>query len=308
MLMTTSSAPPDEQTLLATLRRANLVPDTAGWRVARLPGGANSRVYAVHAPSGEPTLTVRRARAGQAQLLDREAWALTTLGGRGGCYPWPAQRVGDLLVHGWVSGAIADLTSVSASARATLGRCLANLHGHPRPDYTIWPSPLQRHGTRRDLYHARLATIERYAALRGPLAARAQPLLDGLRAAPLTDASWQIARFTILHGDLSVGNLLWRGEHVTLIDWEFTRDGDPAEDLAYLLAEQPLPAAQQAQLTDAYRAAGGDPSTLARLPAYLPLVALDAALWWADHLGSADAPEVVERLERAERWLTHAPT
>ena len=271
-----------------------------------MPGGLNSRVFVVRDPVGQPALTVRQARPGQTALLDHEAWALTTLAGQCGCAPWPVQRVDDLLTHAYVMGATAELRGVSAACRAALGRCLAGLHGHARDGYTLWPAPERHAGTRRELYHARLATLERYGALRGPLAARVRPLRAALQAAPLTDAGWDTARFVMLHGDLSAGNLLWHGSAVTLIDWEYTRAGDPAEDLAYLLAEQPLPARQRAQLTDAYLNTGGDPSTLERLPVYLPLVALDAALWWADYLGTADAPEVTTRLALAEGALMHA--
>lgn len=289
--------------ILATLRRHGLVPDASGWRVELLPGGLNSRVFVARDPAGAPALTVRQARPGLEHVLDREAWVLATLAGPRGCAPWPARRVGDLLAHDYADGEPAPLGEVSAAARAALGGCLARIHAHERPGYTRWPSPARHDGTLRDFFHARLDMLAGYPAMRGLLAAAGRPFAAALRALPLTGDGWDGRRFAITHGDLSVGNILWRDPAVTLIDWEYSRDGDPAEDLAYLLGEQPVSAARWDEIAGAYTAAGGASAALARMRAYLPFVLLDSAVWWAGFLGAADAPEVSERLHRGVEAL-----
>ncbi len=96
-------------------------------------------------------------------------------------------------------------------------------------------------------------------------------------------AGWDEPAFSLLHGDLSAGNILWDEGRPTLIDWEFARDGDPAEDLAYLTSEAGLTPDELADIAEGYVAAGGEAWAFARVPAWLPLVRLDAALWWADY-------------------------
>jgi aminoglycoside phosphotransferase (APT) family kinase protein len=92
-----------------------------------------------------------------------------------------------------------------------------------------------------------------------------------------------------------------------LIDWEYTRIGDPAEDLAYLLTEQPVPASTVSALRRFYEEAGGALDTWRRVPAYGVFTALDSALWWADYLASRDLlrgrSEVEARLATAGGWL-----
>jgi aminoglycoside phosphotransferase (APT) family kinase protein len=95
---------------------------------------------------------------------------------------------------------------------------------------------------------------------------------------------------------------------VRLIDWEYLRSSDPTEDLAYLTAEQPLDDVRWSQIAAGYRAAGGDPRTLERAARYRHLVALDAALWWADYLlehghDPTARPEVIHRVVLAESLL-----
>ena len=43
----------------------------------------------------------------------------------------------------------------------------------------------------------------------------------------------------LLHGDIGPGNVLW-GPDPVLIDWEYTRLGDPADEIAYLFDQNAL--------------------------------------------------------------------
>lgn len=333
-------APPDERLttlILGVLTHHGRVPAEPGWYAEVAPGGSTDRTFSVIDPAGEPRLTARLARPGLVERLRHERRILqelvreaatqsVNLSDRG--EPVPRQvptpepwTPGDitlveddalperwLLVHEHMRGQPVLLAEVTATARERFGECLAWVHSHQRDGYTIWPSLAAEHGTRADLYHARLDTLRRYQATKGRLP-DAPALIERLAGADLSpSAGWHERDFALCHGDLSIGNILWDGDAVALIDWEFARDGDPAEDIAYLAAEQDLTPDLIAEIAEAYVAAGGDPWALARLPAWLPLVALDAALWWADYdlaqgVDPTIQPDVVIRLDRARNFL-----
>ncbi|MDQ3547815.1 MAG: aminoglycoside phosphotransferase family protein [Chloroflexota bacterium] len=333
--MTHSLRPTGDQLsalVLAVLTRHNRVPDEPGWHVQVAPGGSADRTFSVRDPTGVPRLTARLARLGMADRLSHEerilqelaregASALIDVADRGGTSSRPSPRdvalIEDnaltgrwLLVHEHMPGQPAPLAKVSTAARERLGECLAWIHGHSRAGCTIWPLLETEHGTRVDLYQARLATLRRYRSAQGLLPEVAD-LIDLLAGVNLSlNAGWHERDFALCHGDLSIGNILWNGDAVALIDWEFARDGDPAEDIAYLVAEQAVSPDLMADIAEAYVAAAGDPWAFARLPVWLPLVALDAALWWADYhlaqgVGPDGQPDVALRLSRAQGYLRH---
>lgn len=95
--------------------------------------------------------------------------------------------------------------------------------------------------------------------------------------------------FAWLHGDLWSGNVVWDDERPRLVDWEFARPGDPAEDLAYLAAMDDLGAPALAALIEGY--APDDPATLARAVAWWrPVLAAECAAWFdadGDHARAA---------------------
>jgi aminoglycoside phosphotransferase (APT) family kinase protein len=213
-----------------------------------------------------------------------------------------------MLVHAYVNGAPAPLTTVSPAAMQALGTCLSWVHTHPRSGYMLWPSLAVHHGTRAACFRARVAALHHFGSTAGILQ-EVDTLLDRLAAIDLpASAGWEEPGFALIHGDLSLGNILYRADDtVALIDWEYARDGDPAEDLAYLIAEQDPPPAVIADLADAYVNASGDPWAFARVPAWLPLVALDSALWWTSHLlqraEPLDNPIIRTHLDRARRYV-----
>lgn len=326
-------SPPDAQLAeltLGVLIRHGLVPPEPGWRAQIATGGSTDRTFSVIDPAGTPRLTVRLARPGLADRLHHEQRILNELAnepslaslglpGDNTDLPRPAPRditlIEDdalperwLLAHAHMPGEPAPVRDVSTAARERLGACIAWVHRHQRDGFMIWPSLDVQRGTRADLYHARLDTLRRYKAGQG-LLPEVVVTLDRLARVELpTSAGWHETQFFLCHGDLSIGNILWDGDEVHLIDWEFARDGDAAEDIAYLVAEQEVQPDLVAEIAEAYVDAGGDPWAFARLPTWLPLVALDAALWWADyHLAQGiyplSQPDVTTRLERARGYL-----
>jgi aminoglycoside phosphotransferase (APT) family kinase protein len=99
------------------------------------------------------------------------------------------------------------------------------------------------------------------------------------------------APFRMAHGDLVLANVVWGPDGPGLVDWEFWRWGDPAEDLAYAIACNGLDAAQAAALLDGY----GDPATAARVAGWVPVVAADAAGWYLAHGMGEDAARMLAR-------------
>jgi len=301
--------------ILETLARHGLIEHAVGWSLTTLPGGATSRTFSALDPSGQPALTVRLARPELGDWLRHEAAVLRELSAAARpCVPGSVAHVeapdlpgSQLLAHAHVDGAPARLESVDAAALEALATCLAWVHGHARDGYMLWPSLAVHHGTRADCYRARVATLRLHPAARALPAV--ERLLDRIDALDLpASTGWDEPGFALIHGDLSPGNILWDGHGgVTLIDWEYARDGDPAEELASLLAEHDLAPDIVADLGAAYAAASGDPSALARMPAWLPYVALDSAIWWANHLprhgGTLDDTRIEDRLEQTSRYL-----
>lgn len=301
-------------TLLQLLARRGVIPDAAGWWVRPAAGGVNNRVYLAGRNSEETTLTVRVAAPRDDQRLTREAQVLSSLQGTVGCIPELLATIpdgpagfGTVLVYRYAEGTTQPIQNVSLEQVRGLGRRLAGLHAISRDIYTIWPDLVPQSGSYADCFRDRLAAIERYRYLDDPAM---QAIYRRLATQPL-GGNWDGYTFCQLHGDLGPGNIIWGNAGVTLIDWEFTRAGDPAEDLAYLLVEQTVHPAHQQALFDGYLAAGGSSEALSRHTAYLPAICFDSALWWADYAldrgtDPSTFPEVLERLDRTERLLAHA--
>lgn len=129
----------------------------------------------------------------------------------------------------------------------------------------------------------------------------------------------------LLHGDIAPGNVLWN-PGPCLIDWEYTRLGDPADEMAYTFDQNALTPSQRRAFWDGYQRGMDSRSRLAhiieRAGWWEPVTLLGSALWWVerwvrrtelDAEGGADpavqrAPEyyfdhVVSRVDRLETLL-----
>jgi aminoglycoside phosphotransferase (APT) family kinase protein len=96
----------------------------------------------------------------------------------------------------------------------------------------------------------------------------------------------------MLHGDLVAENIVWSPSGPVLIDWEFRRLGDPAEDLAYLTELNALPPALAASVLEGYGLRGMEE----RVEGWRALVAADAGAWY---LAEGLAGEAAAMLRRA---------
>ena len=193
-----------------------------------------------------------------------------------------------------IDGAHRQLADLDASEAAALGRFLRALHDSRRSatgGLPHWPTRVRslasyRRGRERDALAA--AGTDRGLAER-IVAAAAAP-------APVREGR----PFRLLHGDLVAENILW-SPSPRLIDFEFWRMGDPAEDLAYLVEVNGVPNAIVAAMLDGYAHRG----VADRLDGWRPLCALDAGLWYR----AASQPQrAADLLARATRGAGLAPT
>ncbi|HTT90286.1 MAG TPA: aminoglycoside phosphotransferase family protein [Acidimicrobiales bacterium] len=233
----------------------------------------------------------------------------------------------------FVAGHQTDLGSAAAEQIELLGSVVARVHGCPAEVLVHGQATADNLATYAE---ARLRSIlSTLRWLHEPVPAAVQSGLMG--AANLVQKSWEEARdapcfrsgasLALLHGDIAPGNILW-GPHPVLIDWEYSRLGDPADEIAYLFDQNGLTLSQRSAFWLGYEQAfsGGQAlfgQVLDRVKWWEPLALLGSALWWverwvrrahAEATGRVDSEvpketgyysgNVIRRLGRLDRLLT----
>jgi Ser/Thr protein kinase RdoA (MazF antagonist) len=241
----------------------------------RLPSGTRSAVWLLDGPHGAVVVKLAPPEA-----VAHEAAVLGEIAGLG-VGPRLVAAGGGALVLEALPGATRDGPPAAADAR-TLGALVRRVHDSRAGDAGEWPG---WDGRERDLGRYRARIAETVAAWAAPaLRVRADAVLAALP--PLPEAG--PAPFRRLHGDLWSGNVVWDGATPTLVDWEYGRQGDPAEELAYLVEMDAYDDDALAALLAGY----GAPDVAARVDAWRPLVALAAGLWYAEE-GVAERAEAL---------------
>lgn len=190
----------------------------------------------------------------------------------------------DVLASEWVEGSPRQLAGIPAGDARALGRLLRAVHGRRTSQSggpAAWPSRA------RDLAgYARRRTADalRGARSTGERALVAQAGRQAMAAAPAGGP------FSFLHGDLVEANVVWGARGPVLVDWEFWRMGDPAEDLAYIEALNGMPPHLAAEVRAGYRATA---ALDRRIDAWRALVMLDAAWWYRAHGERAGAQRLI---------------
>lgn len=219
----------------------------------------------------------RVEKRGDPDALAREAAALGAVAGRSWA-PALIRHEPGLLVTGRIPGGERDLARLGRDDALRLGAVLREVHGVRGA-----PGGVAAYRARRAAEAERALADTPDAGLAGRLAR--WPVGDGPVA--------------FLHGDLVAANVLWPpGGGPVLIDWEFARMGDPAEDLAYLAELNGLPGPALDAVLEGY----GAPGMAARVEAWRGLVGADAAGWYLAHgMPDAAAPLLARARERAAR-------
>lgn len=231
---------------------------------------------------------------GDGAAIAREVEALGILAGR----PWvPAlvERGEGWMVSTRLPGSPRPITMAGASEAQRLGALVRELHDLRRgPDGGLWS------------WAAPVTTLDDYRRLRVEDTER---LLAGHPDAGLVRRALALAPaagddpepFRLLHGDLVEANIVWGSDGPGLVDWEFWRMGDPAEDLAYLIEANALPGSVAASVIEGYAL----PGMAGRIAGWRPLVAADAGAWYLAE-GMGDAAERL--LARARALIGPART
>ncbi|WP_217913588.1 aminoglycoside phosphotransferase family protein [Miltoncostaea marina] len=248
--------------------------------------------FTVRELGGDPPLVEKR---GDPAALDREAGALRLLDGWPRA-PRPVRHAPGVLVSTRLPGAPRPLAGAGAADLGRLGALLAELHGMRAAregGLPWWPRPAR--------------SAAEYRAMRADDAERAlggtawEGLGRRVAAGPAAgDGEGDHARpFRMLHGDLVAANVVWGPDGPGLVDWEFWRMGDPAEELAYLAEINGLDDADLAAVLAGY----GDPAMGRRVSAWRALAAADAGAWYL----AAGVPDEAARLLNRAATLLAAP-
>ena len=191
----------------------------------------------------------------------------------------------------FVPGEQSDMTLVAPSDIEPLGAVIAAVHSLPIGDLGGWLPTTTTHDEYRD---ERVGVIGRkMTSVRDPLPAPVQRRLhDAVRL--VTESADRVRTSThfgaddplvLQHGDIASGNVIW-GSTPVLIDWEYARLGDPADEIAYVFGQNDLSAPHREAFWNGYRASSGDDQPLAdianRTRWWEPVNLLGSALWWVE--------------------------
>lgn len=318
-------------------------PSEAVTAVVAFEDGNRHGVYRVSyrdASGASRDVVVRVSYGGDASDLaqaEREAAVLESVGGVAAPELYDFRRTSDwfdtpAMCMQFLPGRQQDLHTVGPAQIGRLASLLAWIHRRPIDGL------VESMGTAAtvasyadDRLRAILSTL---AWARNPLP---QPLQDRLHrtAGSLAEgfeASLDSESFnsdeslSLLHGDIGPGNVLWTPEPC-LIDWEYTRLGDPADEMAYTFDQNALTPSQRRAFWDGYRKGTDGSSSLThiieRVDWWEPVTLLGSALWWVERWvrrveleteGTADAGvprepgyyfgHVMSRIERLESLVS----
>jgi aminoglycoside phosphotransferase (APT) family kinase protein len=284
--------------------------------VVRFGGGDRHAVFKVTyaaRPDGTDDLVVRVSAlsdAAEREQVAREAAVLGALEGSA------APLLLDVCCDGrwfdapvmcteFIQGDHRELASATGSELEALGEVVGSVHARPVSDLAGYLGGPQTATGYLDQWGELISGY--LPKLRQPLPQQVGSGLDRalssvtrILGGPLREASPDAGEgLVLLHGDITPGNVLWADRPV-LIDWEYARLGDPADDVAYIFGQHGLRAGQRHAFWSGYRRWVQQPALdriAGRVRLWEPIILLGSALWWlerwsarvgADDAGGAD--------------------
>ncbi len=227
---------------------------------------------------GDPPTVVKR---GDADRIAREAVALKEMAATDLAPPLIGSADGELR-SGLVDGRPRRIARLRAADAVALGRAVRRVHDQRRTATGGLHTWTRRVRSLRAYATGRMRDL---LPLPADIAAWAEPVTRFRPVLPDDPLP-----FRMLHGDLTEQNILWTPDPV-LIDWEFWRMGDPAEDLASLIALNTAPR----RVADAILTGYGQPGMDVRVEAWLAPITLDAGIWYLRQGDTATANELLTR-------------
>jgi thiamine kinase-like enzyme len=203
----------------------------------------------------------------------------------------------------FIAGRQCELNRVGQQQMQRLGGVVQRLHSLSIDDLTgCAPSNLSLSGYAEERWHAHLAS--RLPSIRDPLS---RALQGRLRAAVslVGDAMGQLTAgagtgtaesLVLLHADISGANVIW-GPQPVLIDWEYARVGDPADEVGYLFTQNTLSDADRAAFWRGYGAAISAPrldQIIHRVGLWEPMTLLGSVMWWLDAWSRLETPATAQ--------------
>ena len=292
------------------LRDVILGPDRAArMRVSRLLGGASHDTFLVRW-TGEPleglnAVTLRLRRDGSARHSTKshnEAQVLARIGGWLGPRllwfdddgEWPERPA---MCLEFLEGQERLLHDASPRDLEALGKAVGELHNiEPAPGLLPHARPVPG-----ATYASELVTWFESELVRKPFPGSGLERRiheDAMAALAVATASLERSAgaeqfgkqgsWSLLHDDLVDPNIVWDANGAPrFIDWEDTRIGDPAEELAYIVSEAELNDLQQEHLWRGYSATRPDADldgVRLRMEGWGPIVAIASIRWWLDRV------------------------
>lgn len=322
---------------------SHVVKGCAAERITRVEPGGTGENHVVYKVSyvdsgGAPRAVVIRVatshRARDHAAAEREATAMRMAQG------FAAPVLQDFRAESeWFDAPVMCLDFVDGEQRAPrdvqdferLGSVVAPIHALPVSDVPGW---LPAVPTLTGYLQARVDKIDqRMPWVREPLPMtiqdrirRARMLVDDVVSAALAgDAFGGEQALVLLHGDVAGGNIIWAPDPV-LIDWEYARLGDPADECAYIFVQHDVTEEQRTAFWRGYGEGCDSGASLERVVSrarrWEPITILGSAMFWtelwterldADAAGVActSAPReqkyydanTVQRLDRFDRLI-----
>jgi aminoglycoside phosphotransferase (APT) family kinase protein len=206
-----------------------------------------------------------------------------------------------------IPGSPQDLRSTTPAELERLGSVVRSVHRQP----TDGLDDLRAADDIASYAEYRAQTIlGKTSWIRDPLPESTQDQLHAATqvVARLLDVPREAAAFrtgerpALLHGDIGPGNTLWSPDPV-LIDWEYARIGDPADEIAYVFDQNGLAPAQRDAFWRGYAEARDEQSVLRHLHRRVDwwerITLLGSTLWWVERWVRRNEAAAAGRLDPA---------
>jgi len=205
----------------------------------------------------------------------------------------------------FVPGQARDLSSATPEELERLGSVVRWIHERPTDD--LEPSIARGIASyaegRREEVLSRLTWVR--DPLPGPVQVRlsaAAEFVGNMRTIEEADSFGPGETLALLHGDIGPGNILW-GPNPVLIDWEYSRLGDPADEIAYLFDQNDLAALPCEAFWRGYTESLSHQQVLAhianRVAWWEPITLLGSILWWVERWVRRTEADAAGRPDRA---------